>query len=451
VALSGRPPRPTSRGAEVMPLALPPPFAPRPEKSTLTRLSAERIEPPTLVTSDLNATATWKPAALGQPPGELDIPPEFQHLQRTQRHPQPSSCLPPPAPSRVRRSRSEAPPATHASSLAACGEDICCLSRPPLVRNVAAFEKPKEYAKTLRGIAAMQQPVPSACGSSRSSRRGQKSPIDEAIQREFMGEGLALEQAVDARRDAGWAVKHRQLQRGDVGHCCHACRQPLRDMNEEVVVWTGAAIYRRFHPRCAASYILKTDSEKATGTSSGSRDSLSADVVEGYADGWRVPRDDPAVGAGGSRRRAVEAARQWLLSQDPSAYSAIRGDLFTTVTITENGKKKAVPGLRQDQLNILQTRHRWRPQASSDEDQPLECPICFGALDSRSAACVQLPCHPTHVCHVDCIWPWLRKASICPVCRKDLRPLLPSARGSSMPPLARGGSMLDAAVEPSTS
>lgn len=326
-------------------------------------------------------------------------------------------------------------------------------SRPPIVRNVAAFEKPKEYSKSLRGIADLQQPVPQACGSSRSSRRirgSQRSPIDEAIQREFMGEGLALEQAVDARRDAGWAVKHRHLQKSDVGHCCCACRQPLRDMNEEVVVWTGAAIYRRFHPRCAASYMLRADSEKSN-AASGSCDVPAPDVVEGYADGWRVPRDEPSLGAGTRPRRAVEAARQWLLSQDPSAFAALRGDLFSVVTIMENGKKKAVPGLSHEQLNILQTRHRWRPQDGCGDDgdgllQP-ECPICFAGLDARAPPCVRLPCAPQHICHIDCIWPWLKKASICPVCRKDLRPLLPTRCASMPPPASRSIGVLESPAE----
>lgn len=327
----------------------------------------------------------------------------------------------------VRRSRSEAP------SLPTCledgVEDIGC-SRPPLIRNVASFEKPRECSKALSNIPALRRLAPHASGPCRNSAR--RNRIDEAIQREMIGDGIALEDAVDARRDAGWAVKHRHLQRCDVGHCCYACRQPLRDLNEEVVVWTGAAIYRRFHPQCAASYVLRTDAEKSS-ASGGSRDCV-PDVVEGYADGWRaLPRDD-GMGSGGSRR-AVEAARQWLLSQDPTAFSALRGDLFTTVTITENGKKKAVPGLSHDQLLMLQTKHKWKFDGQSEEElngeDCLECPICFASLDSRSPPCIRLPCAPQHVCHVDCVLPWLRKACICPVCRKDLRPLLPGARGAS--------------------
>merc|ERR1719265_2732945 len=127
--------------------------------------------------------------------------------------------------------------------------------------------------------------------------------------------------------------------------------------------------------------MLRADREK-THPSSGSTDV--PDIVECYADGWRALRDD----AGTRPRRAVEAARQWLLSQDPTAFPALRGDLFTTVTITENGKKKAVPGLTHEQLHILQTRHRWCPPdvciPCEDNSQRLECPICFMALDKRS-------------------------------------------------------------------
>lgn len=428
--------------------AAPPPFAPRPARSALQALGADRVASPQPCLVAEEPPAPWRPAALGAPPGELDVPPEFLCAARSspsRRTAQPNWCLPPTLPSRGRRACSEAPPLATCMERGvedfgylSCATSTTTSSRPPLIRNVATFERPKECSKHINRIASLQQPVAQALSSSRSTRRGQRSQIDVAIQREFMGEGLALEQAVDARRDAGWAVKHRHVQRSDVGHCCFACRQPLRDMNEEVVVWTGAAIYRRFHPRCAASYMLRADNENSN-TSSGSQGAPVADVVEGYADGWRALRDDNRP------LRAVEAARQWLLSQDPTAFASLRGDLFTTVTINVNGKKQAVPGLTHDQLNALQLRHRWHPAEVADEeredaDEPdqLECPICFGVIDhTTSAPCVQLPCAPQHVCHVECVWPWLKKASICPVCRKDLRPLLPPARGSSMPPLSR--------------
>lgn len=286
----------------------------------------------------------------------------------------------------------------------------------PIIRNVPSFERPRAYAAALRDSESRV-----SC-STRSSRSAQKSrsappplsPIDQAIQRELIGEGIALDEVVANKRSSGWAVRQRQAQRNDLGHFCYGCGQPLRDLNEEVTVWTGAAIYRRFHPACAASYVLRADGQSAVDRS---RDRLRDDVVEGYADAWRAPR--PV--------RPVEAARQWLLSEDQRAWGSLRGDLFTTVTVNENGKKKAVPGLSHEQLRILQTKHRWQPVSpdlrEGQESEHLECAVCFGAPDA-SSCCIRLPCAPQHVFHLSCVLPWLKKASLCPTCRRDLRPLL---------------------------
>lgn len=259
----------------------------------------------------------------------------------------------------------------------------------PIIHNVPNFDRPSAYAAALRigprgpvpcGSSASQSSVPSQRGaSSKSSTKSQSSadrrrrplasPIDQAIRRELVGDGIALEEVVANKRSSGWAVKQRQAQRNDLGHFCYGCKQLLRDLNEEVTVWTGAAIYRRFHPACAASYMLRAD---------GSADRQTGDIVEGYADGWRAPKEYV---------RPVEAARQWLLSEDQRAWGSLRGDLFTTVTVTENGKKKAVPGLSHDQLRILQNKHRWVEDSHLAE--PIECAICFCA--PGSALCIRFP------------------------------------------------------------
>ncbi|CAK9104735.1 unnamed protein product [Durusdinium trenchii] len=298
----------------------------------------------------------------------------------------------------------------------------------PIIHNVPNFDRPSAYAAALRigprgpvpcGSSASQSSVPSQRGaSSKSSTKSQSSadrrrrplasPIDQAIRRELVGDGIALEEVVANKRSSGWAVKQRQAQRNDLGHFCYGCKQLLRDLNEEVTVWTGAAIYRRFHPACAASYMLRAD---------GSADRQTGDIVEGYADGWRAPKEYV---------RPVEAARQWLLSEDQRAWGSLRGDLFTTVTVTENGKKKAVPGLSHDQLRILQNKHRWVEDSHLAE--PIECAICFCA--PGSALCIRLPCAPQHVFHMSCVLPWLKKASLCPTCRKDLRAPWSKRRGA---------------------
>jgi len=295
------------------------------------------------------------------------------------------------------------------------------------VTNIAAFPKPRSYTSLLRDVSSLQPPE--SAGTSRSSRsRSQRSLIDDAIQQEFMGDGIGLDAAVEARREAGWAVRQRHVQKNDVGHCCHACRRPLRDLHEEVTIWTGAAIYRRFHPACAASYVLKIDRAHLGGRQ-GCGDESIADVVEGYADGWRALGQHDT----GRPSRAVDAARRWLLSQDPSAWQPLRGDLFTTVTVVENGRKKAVPGLDHGQLQKLLVCCRYHGEASCQPSESetggenvFECAICFLTPDPLETSCIALPCAQQHVFHQECVLPWLRKASICPVCRKDLRPLLSS-------------------------
>lgn len=288
----------------------------------------------------------------------------------------------------------------------------------PIFHNVPNFDRPRAYAAALQSVpmdrprrAESQVSSRASRSSTNSRKRLLPSPIDQAIRRELVGDGIALEEVVANKRASGWAVKQRQAQRNDLGHFCYGCRQLLRDLNEEVTVWTGAAIYRRFHPACAASYMLRAD-----GCEEGRQD-----VVEGYADGWRAPREHV---------RPVEAARQWLLSEDQRAWGSLRGDLFTTVTVTENGKKKAVPGLSHEQLRILQLKHRWVKDAEPGGDS-LECAICFCA--PGSGTCVRLPCAPQHVFHLSCVLPWLKKASLCPTCRTDLRSLLDQTRPRCSP------------------
>mmetsp|Transcript_47939 Transcript_47939/g.113959 ORF Transcript_47939/g.113959 Transcript_47939/m.113959 type:complete len:475 (+) Transcript_47939:136-1560(+) len=322
------------------------------------------------------------------------------------------------------------------------GSQDALSARPPVIRNVPSFVRPEEYLRSISTLSFSSQPGGPQNG------RSKLSPIDQAIQRELVGDGMALDVAVESRRAAGWAVKRRNLQKSDLGHCCHGCRQPLRNLGEEVTIWTGAAIYRRFHPSCAASFVLRADRAEAA--------AASRDHVEGYADGWRaLPEGGDAVGdTAATAARAARAARQWLLSQDPDAWQPLRGDLFTTITVVENGQKKSVPGLSQEQFRLLHAQYRCdvappqiraREEASladvcgecgdqedAEAEGALECSICFGTVpDGRP--CWSLPCAPQHVFHVDCVQPWLRKASLCPTCRTDLRPLLRTARAGPVP------------------
>jgi len=308
---------------------------------------------------------------------------------------------------------------------------------PPVLQNVATFQRPEDYVAAIRGSSSAiggkrgsmmldtssGRLVPTRDRSGRRKIRAPAVAIDEAIHRELIGDGVALSDAVATRRGMGWAVRQRHVQRSDVGHCCHGCRQPLCELNEEVTVWTGAAIYRRFHPACAASYMLRAD---GGGSGNNVDCSTQSSIVDGYADGWRAPRED------GGRGPAVLAARRWLLSRDPGAWNSLRGDLFTTVTVTVDGEKKAVPGLSHEQVKLLQTRHCWHGGSEvSGSFAVEECAICFGEPDPENQPCVRLPCAAQHVFHVACVLPWLKKASLCPTCRRDLRPMLLPERSTT--------------------
>lgn len=429
----------------------PPPFPRRPAvaasipcKDSEPQEDLRDVPEPQAADSDITSRKTSPLAQLGRPPAELELPEEFQQmpqrrtlaseplLGRRSRSLQPQRSRPSPP---LRWEEESMPQEASASSSVAPSVRL-----PPVVmHNIATFQRPEEYVAAIRGRsstvganrrlgsmmsdASSQQLVPTRDHSGRRKLRAPTDAIDEAIQREMIGDGVALSDAVATRRGVGWAVRQRHVQRSDVGHCCHGCRQPLRELNEEVTVWTGAAIYRRFHPACAASYMLRVDA--GVGARSGECSTQSS-VVDGYADGWRAPRENSGRGP------AVVAARRWLLSQDPGAWNSLRGDLFTTVTVTVDGEKKAVPGLSHDQLKLLQARHCWHGSCEDLSSAAVEeCAICFGEPDPENQPCVRLPCAAQHVFHVACVMPWLRKASLCPTCRRDLRPLLPPERSTA--------------------
>lgn len=49
------------------------------------------------------------------------------------------------------------------------------------------------------------------------------------------------------------------------------------------------------------------------------------------------------------------------------------------------------------------------------------CPICATSyLDDGHPLVVQLPCNSNHQFDLECIGPWLKLHSTCPLCRKDL-------------------------------
>jgi len=61
------------------------------------------------------------------------------------------------------------------------------------------------------------------------------------------------------------------------------------------------------------------------------------------------------------------------------------------------------------------------PKARLTKDQT--CPICsLPFLDDPYPLVVRLPCHKNHLFDMDCIRPWLKLKTTCPLDRVDLKP-----------------------------
>ncbi|KAA1133613.1 hypothetical protein PGTUg99_027410 [Puccinia graminis f. sp. tritici] len=57
---------------------------------------------------------------------------------------------------------------------------------------------------------------------------------------------------------------------------------------------------------------------------------------------------------------------------------------------------------------------------AATEGEALECKICQEDIVQAGQTILQLPCHPTHLFHLDCIQPWLESHSTCPTCRAEI-------------------------------
>ncbi|EFP79607.1 uncharacterized protein PGTG_05928 [Puccinia graminis f. sp. tritici CRL 75-36-700-3] len=65
---------------------------------------------------------------------------------------------------------------------------------------------------------------------------------------------------------------------------------------------------------------------------------------------------------------------------------------------------------------------------SSPDGVASQCSICKDQLAQPEHTIVQLPCHPTHLFHRDCVQPWVEDNLNCPICRVEIE--LPPASDS---------------------
>ncbi|KAA1114169.1 hypothetical protein PGTUg99_026703 [Puccinia graminis f. sp. tritici] len=87
-------------------------------------------------------------------------------------------------------------------------------------------------------------------------------------------------------------------------------------------------------------------------------------------------------------------------------------------------RRRILVGKRLDTLPIISG-----PTLKSIPDgETLGCVVCMEELAQSQETIIQLPCHPSHLFHRDCIQRWLEGSLGCPTCRAEVE--LPPWEGS---------------------
>ncbi|KAA1132956.1 zinc ion binding [Puccinia graminis f. sp. tritici] len=57
---------------------------------------------------------------------------------------------------------------------------------------------------------------------------------------------------------------------------------------------------------------------------------------------------------------------------------------------------------------------------SNPDGESSDCTVCIDELSNPEKSLIQLPCHPSHLFHRDCIQKWLEGHLGCPICRVEV-------------------------------
>jgi len=66
----------------------------------------------------------------------------------------------------------------------------------------------------------------------------------------------------------------------------------------------------------------------------------------------------------------------------------------------------------------------------SSEDFPVECVVCLSFLEDGEWL-LEMPCDERHILHESCAQNWLARSAACPLCRIDVRTLLPGLQANT--------------------
>ncbi|KAI7866795.1 uncharacterized protein EV154DRAFT_432601 [Mucor mucedo] len=99
-------------------------------------------------------------------------------------------------------------------------------------------------------------------------------------------------------------------------------------------------------------------------------------------------------------------------------------DNIITQLMEQTGGASAPPPAPEQVIEALKKRSLTEKEKSSEAD----CAVCKDQFESHETV-IELPCE--HIFHDDCIKPWLKLNSTCPVCRHSVLPEQESANGQN--------------------
>lgn len=217
--------------------------------------------------------------------------------------------------------------------------------------------------------------------------------------------------AMDSENGSLDAYK-RPANKRDIGHRCKYCRGPFTSLGSDLVAEHEQGPTQRFHPECWRMYNScspclesgqsapsRCRSETRAGTNSASaRTAEVQDAVAGYTDEWRRQALEP------SRRSLRRGSRHSRKSSVPRA-SALEGLVSVE---NESGERHIARGFSKNACKVAEQQWKCTPEDGE------ECAVCLASPEEA----MRLPCN--HVFCAQCVMPWLKRCSLCPMCRKDL-------------------------------
>lgn len=206
----------------------------------------------------------------------------------------------------------------------------------------------------------------------------------------------------------------RSSNKRDLGHRCKYCRRPFSSLGEDLIAFPEQGPTQRFHPECwqknnnnsqeealhdhfAASGRRCRSSTQCWGNSAGT-DYADVDVVTAYVDQWKRTATEP------SKRTLRRGSRH-----SRSGVSTRTSPLDGLISVQDEcGERYVARGFSKHAIDVAEVR--WKCVASDTE----ECAVCLTCPEQA----LRLPCG--HIFCSQCVVPWLRRCSLCPLCRKDL-------------------------------